>query len=51
MNDMSHWKDRLTQTLEPLLALPDPRPRISAYDNLPFAIFLHPPEQEFARTL
>ena len=48
MNDVSHWKDRLTQTLEPLLALPDPRPRISAYDNLPFAIFLHTPEQEFA---
>src|SRR5690606_34566623 len=42
------WKVRLTEQLEPLLALPDPRPRISAYDNLPFAIFLYHPKQEFA---
>jgi hypothetical protein len=42
------WKVRLTSDLEPLLSLPDPRPRISAYNNLPFAIFLYPPEQEFA---
>lgn len=48
MNDLNNWQDRLTRTLEPLLSLPDPRPRISAYDNLPFAIFLYPPEQEFA---
>lgn len=48
MNDLNQWKDRLTKVLEPLLALPDPRPRISAYDNLPFAIFLYPPEHEFA---
>jgi hypothetical protein len=47
MNDLNAWKNRLTEALEPLLSLPDPRPRISAYDNLPFAIFLYPPEQEF----
>lgn len=48
MNDLNAWKNRLTTVLEPLLTLPDPRPRISAYDNLPFAIFLYPPEHEFA---
>ena len=48
MNDLHDWKTRLTTGLEPLLALPDPRPRISAYDNLPFAIFLHPPDVELA---
>ena len=48
MNDLHDWKNRLTTGLEPLLALPDPRPRISAYDNLPFAIFLYPPDAEFA---
>jgi hypothetical protein len=47
MNRCHDWKSRLTEVLEPLLALPDPRPRISAYDNLPFAIFLYPPEDEF----
>lgn len=47
MNDLHDWKSRLTTDLEPLLALPDPRPRISAYDNLPFAIFLYPPDAEF----
>jgi hypothetical protein len=48
VNDLNAWQRRLTKTLEPLLSLPDPRPRISAYDNLPFAIFLYPPDQEFA---
>jgi hypothetical protein len=48
MNNLQEWKARLANGLEPLLALPDPRPRISAYDNLPFAIFLYPPEAEFA---
>lgn len=46
MNNLNDWKTRLAKGLEPLLTLPDPRPRISAYDNLPFAIFLHPPEAE-----
>ncbi len=45
MNDLNEWTDRLTKDLEPLLSLSDPRPRISAYDNLPFAIFLYPAEQ------
>lgn len=42
------WKRRLTETLEPVLAAPDPRPQLSAYHNMPFAIFRYPPEVEFA---
>lgn len=45
---MSDWKQRLTGTLEPLLREPDPRPRISAYHDMPYAIFRYPPEDEFA---
>jgi hypothetical protein len=45
---MTDWKDRLTRKLEPLLRLPDPRPKISAYDNMPCAIFQYPPREEFA---
>lgn len=45
---MSDWRQRLTQDLEPLLSEPDPRPRISAYHNMPFAIFCYPPDDEFA---
>ena len=45
---MTDWKDRLTRTLEPLLCLPDPRPKISAYDNMPCAIFQYPPREELA---
>lgn len=45
---MSDWKERLKNDLEPVLQLPDPRPKISAYDNMPYAIFRYPPEEEFA---
>jgi len=45
---MSDWKERLKNNLEPVLQLPDPRPKISAYDNMPYAIFRYPPEEEFA---
>lgn len=41
------WRHRLTHDLEPALALPDPRPAISAYHDMPFAIFVVPPEDEF----
>ena len=44
---MSDWKQRLTKTLEPILRLPDPRQKLSAYDNMPYAIFHYPPEDEF----
>lgn len=45
---MSDWKQRLKKNLEPILALEDPRPKISAYHDMPYAIFRYPPEEEFA---
>ncbi|MEH6589155.1 MAG: BREX protein BrxB domain-containing protein [Halioglobus sp.] len=45
---MSDWKQRLTQALEPILREADPRPKISAYHNMPYAIFRYPPDDEFA---
>lgn len=45
---MSDWKERLTGQLEPVLRQPDPRPAISAYHDMPYAIFRYPPEAEFA---
>lgn len=44
MSDLEH---RLKQSLGPLLELPDPRPRISAYHDMPYAIFRYEPEEEF----
>lgn len=43
---MSDWKQRLTRDLEPVLRETDPRARISAYHNMPYAIFHYPPEEE-----
>ncbi len=45
MSDLEH---RLTQNLEPILALPDPRERISSYHDMPYALFRYDPEEEFA---
>ena len=45
---MSDWKQRLTRVLEPILRETDPRPKISAYHNMPYAIFRYPPDDEFA---
>ena len=44
---MSDWLDRLTTKLEPLLMEDDPRRSISAYHDMPYAIFCYPPEAEF----
>lgn len=44
---MSDWKKRLKETLEPILCRNDPRPEISAYNDVPYAIFTYPPEDEF----
>ena len=38
---------RLTLQLEPVLASPDPRPGISAYHNMPYALFRYDPQEEF----
>ena len=39
--------ERLKGDLEPILELPDPRPTISAYHDMPFAIFVYPSRDEF----
>ena len=44
---MTDWQRRLTEDLEPILRAPDPRPAISAYHDMPYAIFLYPPEEEY----
>ena len=43
---MNEWKQRLSRDLEPVLREPDPRARISAYHDMPYAIFHYPPEEE-----
>jgi len=45
---MTDWKNRLKDILEPILTLPDPKSKISAYHDMPYAIFLYPPEDEFS---
>ncbi len=45
---MNDWKERLIKGLEPVLRLSDPRSQISAYHDMPYAIFLYPPDAEFA---
>lgn len=44
---MSDTQERLRDSLEPVLELPDPRQRISAYHDMPYAIFHYDPEDEF----
>ncbi|HAA69841.1 MAG TPA: DUF1788 domain-containing protein [Planctomycetaceae bacterium] len=45
---MSDWQTRLRDVLEPILAKDDPRPDISAYQDMPLCIFLYDAESEFA---
>src|SRR5579862_4946765 len=44
MNDLEH---RLKHDLEPILELADPRQRISAYHDMPYALFRYEPDEEF----
>ncbi|WP_250462413.1 BREX protein BrxB domain-containing protein [Caballeronia sp. GAFFF2] len=44
---MSDLEARIKQDLEPVLELPDPRERISAYHDMPYALFRYIPEEEF----
>jgi len=44
---MSDLETRLKEHLEPLLALPDPREKISTYHDMPYALFRYDPEDEF----
>ena len=47
MNGTDDWKWRLTERLEPVLSQTDPRPALSAYHDMPFAIFRYEPQAEF----
>jgi len=44
LNDLEH---RIKDVLEPILEAPDPRERISAYHDMPYALFRYDPEEEF----
>jgi hypothetical protein len=44
---VSDFVERLTNTLEPVLASADPRRAISAYHDMPYALFRYDPEDEF----
>jgi Domain of unknown function (DUF1788) len=44
---MSGFHRRLCDVLEPVLEAPDPRPRISAYHDMPYALFWYDAEEEF----
>jgi hypothetical protein len=43
----TNMTERLTTKLEPNLSAHDPRPAISAYHDMPYAIFRYDPEDEF----
>ena len=45
---MTEFLKRLTQELEPILASSDPREKISAYHDMPYALFRYDPTQELA---
>ena len=45
---MSDFGARLRNNLEPFLAMADPREKISAYHDMPYAIFHYDPEQELS---
>ena len=44
---MSELELRLKRDLEPILELVDPRERISAYHDMPYALFRYEPDEEF----
>jgi hypothetical protein len=44
---MSDLEQRIRQLLEPVLEMTDPRQRISAYHDMPYALFRYDPEDEF----
>jgi hypothetical protein len=45
---MSDFSQRLRRDLEPILSMADPREKLSAYHDMPYAIFYYDPEDEFA---
>ena len=45
---MTDAEDRIKHVLEPILGQPDPRERLSAYHDMPYALFRYDPAEEFA---
>jgi Domain of unknown function (DUF1788) len=45
---LSDLEYRIKTNLEPVLEAVDPRPRISAYHDMPYALFRYDPEEELA---
>lgn len=45
---MTPLEDRIRNTLEPLMALDDPRSKISAYHDMPYALFRYDEDDELA---
>ena len=45
---MTDFQIRLTRDLEPILKMADPREKIGAYHDMPYAIFQYEPSQELA---
>ena len=43
----SPFRERLLGDLEPVLSLPDPRPKLGASHDIPCAIFLYKPAEEY----
>jgi hypothetical protein len=48
MSVLDPMQDRLQRDLEPILAAPDPRVKLSAYHDMPYAIFRYDADEEFA---
>ena len=44
---MSDFESRIKHSLEPILELPDPRQRLSAYHDMPYALFRYDAEEDF----
>ena len=44
---MTDFERRLRDDLEPILGSPDPREKLSAYHDMPYALFRYDPEQEY----
>jgi hypothetical protein len=46
---MTDFERRLRDELEPILGSLDPREKLSAYHDMPYALFRYDPEQEYVR--
>jgi hypothetical protein len=44
---MTDFEKRLRNDLEPILSMPEPSAKLSAYHDMPYALFRYDPEREF----